>query len=49
MRVDGINLIVDQVPQHMNVTLDNTSSSQDMWSKIESAIEMTSEYILSKT
>jgi hypothetical protein len=36
---------VDKVSQQVNTTRDNTSSIQEMWSKIESAIESTSEHM----
>ena len=41
-RVDAINLIVDKVAERAQPPCDNTATLQDMWLKIESAIEMTS-------
>lgn len=44
-RVDAINLIVDKVSDKVQPIRDNTATLQDMWLKIEGAIEMTSRHM----
>ena len=44
-RVDAINLIVDKVAERAQPLRDNTATLQDMWLKIEGAIEMTSRHM----
>jgi hypothetical protein len=45
-RVDAINFIVDKVAERAQLPpRDNASTLQDMWLKIESAIEMTSKHM----
>ena len=44
-RVDAINLIIDKVSEKTQSIQDNTNTLQDMWLKIEGAIEMTSRHM----
>lgn len=44
-RVDEINIIMDKLSQQVNTTQDKSSPIQEMWSKIESAIKLTSEHM----